>query len=64
MAGFPKTSQQSATTKPAGLSRRSLLKGTAASAGLVAGTAVLGGFPTIWARDKDLTVRVLGALFG
>tara|TARA_Y100000588_G_scaffold391166_1_gene498987 strand:- start:990 stop:2282 length:1293 start_codon:yes stop_codon:yes gene_type:complete len=41
-----------------GLSRRSMLKGTAAVAGLAAGSAV-GGFPTIWAQD-DITVRTVG----
>ena len=41
-----------------GLSRRTMLKGTAAVAGLAAGTAI-GGFPTIWAQD-DITVRTLG----
>ena len=60
MGDLTKVSKFTARTKPAGLTRRNLLKGTAASVGLVAGTAVLGGFPTIWAQDKDLTVRVLG----
>jgi len=41
-----------------GLSRRAVLKGSAAVAGLAAGTAI-GGFPTIWAQD-DITVRTLG----
>ena len=41
-----------------GLSRRSMLKGTAAVAGLAAGSSV-GGFPTIWAQD-DITVRTVG----
>ena len=41
-----------------GLSRRGMLKGTAAVAGLAAGTAI-GGFPTIWAQD-DITVRTVG----
>ena len=41
-----------------GLSRRSMLKGTAAVAGLAAGSTI-GGFPTIWAQD-DITVRTVG----
>ena len=41
-----------------GISRRAMLKGTAAVAGLAAGTAI-GGFPTIWAQD-DITVRTVG----
>jgi putative spermidine/putrescine transport system substrate-binding protein len=41
-----------------GLSRRTLLKGTAAVAGLAAGSSI-GGFPTIWAQE-DITVRTLG----
>jgi putative spermidine/putrescine transport system substrate-binding protein len=41
-----------------GVSRRAMLKGTAAVAGLAAGTAI-GGFPTIWAQD-DITVRTVG----
>ena len=41
-----------------GVSRRTMLKGTAAVAGLAAGTAI-GGFPTIWAQD-DITVRTGG----
>ncbi len=41
-----------------GVSRRAMLKGTVAVAGLAAGTAI-GGFPTIWAQD-DITVRTVG----
>ena len=41
-----------------GLSRRSMLKGTAAVAGLAAGSTI-GGFPTIWAQE-DITVRTVG----
>jgi len=48
--------QQKKTKK--GLSRRGMLKGTAAVAGLAAGSTI-GGFPTIWAQD-DLEVRTLG----
>jgi putative spermidine/putrescine transport system substrate-binding protein len=41
-----------------GLSRRNVLKGTAAVAGLAAGSTI-GGFPTIWAQE-DITVRTVG----
>ena len=41
-----------------GLSRRNMLKGTAAVAGLAAGSTI-GGFPTIWAQE-DITVRTVG----
>ncbi len=46
------------TDAKSGLSRRAVLKGTAAVAGLVAGSSI-GGFPTIWAQD-DITVRTVG----
>jgi len=46
------------TDEKNGLSRRAVLKGTAAAAGLVAGSSI-GGFPTIWAQD-DITVRTVG----
>ena len=44
-----------------GPSRRSILKGAAAVAGVAAGTKALGGFPTIWAQDtKDITINHSG----
>ena len=44
-----------------GVSRRSVLKGTAAVAGAAAATTLSGGFPTVWAQDiKDITVRTVG----
>ena len=44
-----------------GVSRRSLLKGTAAVAGVAAATQLTGGFPTVWSQDiKDLTLRSTG----
>ena len=44
-----------------GPSRRSLLKGAAALAGVAAGTKALGGFPTVWAQDtKDITINHSG----
>ena len=43
-----------------GVSRRAVLKGTAAVAGVGAAAAV-GGFPTVWANElKDITLRTLG----
>jgi len=43
-----------------GVSRRAILKGTAAVAGVGAAAAV-GGFPTVWANElKDITLRTLG----
>ena len=44
-----------------GPSRRTLLKGAAAVAGVAAGTKALGGFPTVWAQDtKDITINHSG----
>ncbi|MDE0051249.1 MAG: twin-arginine translocation signal domain-containing protein, partial [Rhodospirillales bacterium] len=44
-----------------GPSRRTLLKGAAAAAGVVAGTKALGGFPTVWAQDtKDIVINHSG----
>ena len=44
-----------------GVSRRTLLKGTAAAAGLAAGSGAITGFPTIWAQNiKDVTLRQFG----
>ncbi|MEP0521379.1 MAG: PotD/PotF family extracellular solute-binding protein [Hyphomicrobiales bacterium] len=43
------------------LSRRSLLKGTAAVAGTAVGSGAITGFPTIWAQNiKDVTLRQFG----
>ena len=42
-------------------SRRSILKGAAAVAGVAAGTKALGGFPTVWAQDtKDIVLNHSG----
>ena len=41
------------------LSRRAFLKGATAVTGVTA-TTTIGGFPTIWAQEKDLTLRVVG----
>ena len=46
-----------ATTRSRGLGRRAVL----ASAGIIAGSGALGGFPTIWAQNiKNLTLRQFG----
>jgi putative spermidine/putrescine transport system substrate-binding protein len=47
------------TTK--GLSRRSVLKGAAATAGVALGSGAITGFPTIWAQNiKNVTLRQFG----
>jgi putative spermidine/putrescine transport system substrate-binding protein len=46
-------------TKTKGLSRRSVLKASAAVAGLAAGSGVITGFPTIWAQS-NITLRQFG----
>ena len=44
-----------------GPSRRSILKGAAAVAGVAAGSKALGGFPTVWAQDtKDIVINHSG----
>ena len=47
------------TVKKKGLSRRSVLKGTAAAAGLAVGSGAITGFPTIWAQS-NITLRQFG----
>lgn len=47
------------TKKPAGISRRTLLKTGAAVAGAAAGTGVITGFPMVWAK-KPITLRQIG----
>ena len=42
-----------------GVSRRKMLKGTAAVAGLMAGSGAITGFPTIWAQS-NITLRQFG----
>lgn len=43
------------------ISRRAILKGGAAAAGLASGTAAITGFPTIWAQNiKDIVLRHSG----
>ena len=44
-----------------GLSRRSLLKGSAAVAGAAVGSSLVSGFPTVWAQNiKNVTLRQFG----
>jgi putative spermidine/putrescine transport system substrate-binding protein len=47
------------TKKPAGMSRRSLLKTGGAALGLAAGSGAITGFPTIWAQNP-ITLRQFG----
>jgi putative spermidine/putrescine transport system substrate-binding protein len=47
-----------------GLTRRRLLKGGAAVAGVAAGAGAITGFPTIWAQNiKDVTLTHVGQSF-
>ncbi len=44
-----------------GVSRRAVLKGSAAAAGVALGSGAVTGFPTIWAQNiKDITLRQFG----
>ncbi|WP_420338856.1 ABC transporter substrate-binding protein [Roseibium sp.] len=44
-----------------GISRRSILKGSAAATGAALGSGAITGFPTIWAQNiKDVTLRQFG----
>lgn len=44
-----------------GLSRRNVLKGTAATAAIAAGSGAVTGFPTVWAQNiKNVTLRQFG----
>ncbi|RVD65809.1 twin-arginine translocation signal domain-containing protein, partial [Mesorhizobium sp. M4A.F.Ca.ET.029.04.2.1] len=47
------------TDKKTGISRRSLLKTGAAAVGLAAGSGIITGFPTIWAKS-NITLRQFG----
>jgi putative spermidine/putrescine transport system substrate-binding protein len=47
-----------------GVSRRAVLKGATASAGLAAGSGAITGFPTIWAQNiKDITLLQVGGSY-
>ncbi len=48
-----------ADDKLAGVSRRQVLKGSAAAVGLAAGSGAITGFPTIWAQS-NITLRQFG----
>ena len=51
-------------TSAKGLTRRRLLKGGAAAAGLAAGSGAMTGFPTIWAQNiKDVVITHVGQSF-
>ena len=47
-----------------GVSRRALLKGAAATAGVAVGSGAITGFPTIWAQNiKDITLVHIGGSY-
>ena len=49
-------------TEPRKISRRKVLKGAAATAGLAAGSGAITGFPTLWAQNiKDIVLHHVGA---
>jgi putative spermidine/putrescine transport system substrate-binding protein len=51
-------------TSAKGLTRRRLLKGGAAAAGLAAGSGAMTGFPTIWAQNiRDVVITHVGQSF-
>jgi putative spermidine/putrescine transport system substrate-binding protein len=51
-------------TSDKGLTRRRVLKGGAAAAGLAAGSGAMTGFPTIWAQNiKDVVITHVGQSF-
>jgi len=55
---------QRVRTSAKGLTRRRLLKGGAAAAGLAAGAGAMTGFPTIWAQNiKDVVITHVGQSF-
>jgi len=55
---------QRVRTSAKGLTRRRLLKGGAAAAGLAAGAGAMTGFPTIWAQNiKDVEITHVGQSF-
>ncbi|WEK05283.1 MAG: PotD/PotF family extracellular solute-binding protein [Candidatus Devosia phytovorans] len=50
--------------KKKGLSRRSVLKGAAASVGAAIGSGAITGFPTYWAQaSKDITITHVGSIY-
>jgi putative spermidine/putrescine transport system substrate-binding protein len=53
------TDETKSTKTGNGLSRRTLLKTGAAAAGAIAGSGLITGFPTIWAKT-NVTLRQFG----
>jgi len=54
-------SEQISRVGKRGVTRRKVLKGAAATAGVVAGSGAITGFPTIWAQDiKSVTLTHVG----
>jgi len=52
------------SNKNRGVTRRTVLRGTAAAAGVAIGAGAVKGFPTVWAQDlKDITLRHLGVSY-
>jgi len=50
--------------KSTGISRRDLLKGAAATAGVAVGSGAITGFPTVWAQNiKDVTITHVGSIY-
>lgn len=61
--GTPATTTREAR-KATGVSRRKVLKGAAATAGLAAGSGAISGFPTIWAQNlRDITLLQVGGSY-
>jgi putative spermidine/putrescine transport system substrate-binding protein len=51
-------------TNSKGISRRDLLKGAAATAGVAVGSGAITGFPTVWAQNiKDVTITHVGSIY-
>ena len=59
-----KSGRRPAATERSGISRRRMLKGAAAAAGLAVGSGAIKGFPTIWAQNiKDITLLQVGGSY-
>ena len=59
-----KSGRRPAGTEQPGISRRRMLKGAAAAAGLAAGSGAIKGFPTIWAQNiKDIALLQVGGSY-
>ncbi len=58
---MPRRNKHDAAVGNAGISRRNLLRGSAAAIGLAAGSGAIRGFPTIWAQNiKNVRLRQFG----